>query len=743
MNKLALFLLFFAAYFPLNAQVLTGVITDESGTALKDAVIYTKNYRSHTHSNIEGKFEISSAVPGDSLHVQFIGFEKFSKLLNAKDFNNPLLIEMKEADFLLDQIFIDNSLRSVNHISRIDLAKNPVNSSQEVLRQVPGLFIAQHAGGGKAEQIFLRGFDIDHGTDIAINVDGMPVNMVSHAHGQGYADLHFLIPETIEKIDFGKGSYYADKGNFNTAGYVDFKTKSKIDKTQIGLDIGEFNTLRSLVLLPLVNTENNNAYIASEYMLSDGPFEASQNFNRLNLMGKYIVSFNENNTLELSASSFRSKWDASGQIPVRLVEDGTISRFGAVDPTEGGNTSRTNLTALFSRVLDNNSLHTTRLYFIDYDFELYSNFTFFLNDPVNGDQIRQKEKRKIFGFESRYLTETTWGNTDVELNAGIGMRYDDIDESELSRTKNRQETLERTIFGETDETNLYAFIENKYRIGHLTLNPSLRVDHLRFQYNDQLAASYSNEAQSRTIVLPKLNILYNLGFKTQFYLKSGRGFHSNDSRVITSGEADAILPAAYSFDLGTIWKPMDNIWLNAAVWMLFLEQEFVYVGDEGVVEPSGRTNRKGIDLGLRIQANPHLYFYSDFNYTIARSIDEPEGLDFIPLAPDMTATAGVSYNLGDKLNIGLNSRFLKDRPANEDNSIVAEGFFITDFNLQYALFNNVKIGLVVENLFDSEWNEAQFATLSKLASEVQPVEEIHFTPGVPRFAKLQLRYSFN
>jgi outer membrane cobalamin receptor len=236
-----------------------------------------------------------------------------------------------------------------------------------MLRIVPGLFIAQHAGGGKAEQIFLRGFDIDHGTDIAITVDGIPVNMVSHAHGQGYADLHFLIPETVEKIAFDKGPYFTGKGNLATAAYVDFTTKEFLDECIIKTEIGQFNTQRIATMLKLFNKASEKSrqqfYIASEYSTTDGYFESPQDFHRFNLMGKYNAWVGNQSQLTITASTFDSKWFASGQIPDRAVKNSIISRFGAIDDTEGGNTSRTNLSIQFNKQWKNNWKTTDQLYF--------------------------------------------------------------------------------------------------------------------------------------------------------------------------------------------------------------------------------------------------------------------------------------------------------------------------------------------------------------------------------------------
>lgn len=723
-------------------SVLKGIVLDQYKSPIPDAYIYTKDGKSHTHTNINGQFEIQDVIPGDTLTVSFLGYETVNVEITNIDFTNGLTIKLKEAYFELDQVSISNSLKTVNKVSSIDLKTNPVNSSQEILRKVPGLFIGQHAGGGKAEQIFLRGFDIDHGTDIAITVDGMPVNMVSHAHGQGYADLHFLIPETIENIDFGKGPYYADHGNLNTAGYVDFKTKDRLDHSSVGLEIGEYNTFRLNGLIDLLDQdEKHNAYLASEYILSDGPFESPQNFRRINVMGKYATENDNGDRFSIIASRFQSQWDASGQIPQRLVEDGTITRFGAVDDTEGGLTSRTNIALDHTRILNDKMFVRNRAYFSKYDFELYSNFTFFLEDSVNGDQIRQHEDRSIYGVNSTLFQNIYQEKYDLEISYSLGLRYDDVNDIELSKTVNRQTTLNRLAGGDVDEANIYGFVNTTFDFGVWSINGGLRIDYFDMNYIDRIPTAYTSLSESQVMLSPKLNILYNPNPSMQLFVKSGIGFHSNDTRVVVAQQGREVLPAAYGVDAGGVFKPIPRLWINGALWYLFLEQEFVYVGDAGIVEPSGRTARKGVDLGMRLQLTRHLFFNTDMNYTHARSIDEGEGANLIPLAPELTAVGGLTYRNPTGFNASLRYRYIKDRPANEDFSIVAEGYFITDFNASYT-WKNMTIGVNVENLLDAEWNEAQFATESRLRTEAQSVEELHFTPGVPRFFKANVQYRF-
>ena len=734
-NLLAMITLFgFSAY----GQIQKGKVLDRDANPIENAYLVNTRSGAHAHTNEFGLFSIDKTVIGDVIKITALGYKK----TNYTIVSSSEVIIMDDDIFRLNEIVIQPKLSAMNVISKIDLETTPVNSSQEILRKVPGLFIGQHAGGGKAEQIFLRGFDIDHGTDITISVDGMPVNMVSHAHGQGYADLHFIIPETVEKIDFGKGTYYANKGDFATAGYVAFQTKDKIEKSSIGLEVGQFNTMRTVGLFNLLaNQKTQNAYIATEFYITDGPFDSPQNFNRINLLGKYSAILSDNSKFSILASRFSSKWDASGQIPQRLVDNGTISRFGAVDDTEGGNTSRTNFNASLSKSIDENTFLKANAFYSNYQFELYSNFTFFLEDPINGDQIKQKENRDIYGMNTELNKKTKINDTDVLLQIGAGFRADATKDTELSHTLNRRTVLENIKLGDIDESNLFSYLNSEFTFGKLMINPAIRLDYFKFNYQDKLTTHYKTQSESKVKFSPKLNFIYSQNNNLQFFVKSGMGFHSNDTRVVVQNSGKQILPTAIGTDIGTIWKPFPKLIVNSALWYLFLEQEFVYVGDAGIIEPSGKSKRMGADLGLRYQLNDWLYFDADANYTYARSIDEPKGQNYIPLAPDFTTTGGLSFQKVNGFSGGMRYRYLKNRPANEDNSIVAKGYFVSDLNLNYQ-YKKINFGVSVENIFNTEWNETQFATESRLQNELESVEEIHFTPGTPFFMKGKITYTF-
>jgi Outer membrane receptor proteins, mostly Fe transport len=725
------------------AQNLKGQVVDETGSALEDVGIFNKTNGQHNHSDGTGHFVLDRTSVNDTIYFSLLGFATLTKVISSADLNAPVTIVLKESSISLDQVTLVAKVDALSRVVDVDVKTNPVKSSQEILRKVPGLIIGQHAGGGKAEQIFLRGFDVDHGTDVAISVDGMPVNMVSHAHGQGYADLHFVIPETIDNVNFGKGPYYMDQGDFNTAGYVDLQLRKRLDKSVLSAEVGQFGTRRFMGMFNVMDQGNSNAYLASELYLTDGPFDSPQDFNRLNMVGRYRYALPGNQELLLTASYFSSKWDASGQIPQRAVDQGLIGRFGAIDDTEGGQTGRTNF------VLDHNknlgtgkSLHTMA-FVSHYDFELYSNFTFFLEDPVNGDQIRQKENRVLMGAKTVFQDNSAQlGELRFKYNAGIGFRYDNVDDMELSHTRNRQELLERLAYGDVDEVNTYGFAGAVFKSGKFTLEPAVRLDYFKFDYLNKLSTVYDNQSDEKVAFSPKFNTIYSPTENTQIFLKTGIGFHSNDARVVVANNEKDILPAAYGVDLGTIIRPVDKLVLNATLWSLFLDQEFVYVGDAGIVEPSGKTKRLGIEVGARYQPSDWIYLYTDANFTQGRSTEEAKGEDYIPLAPDFTMVGGVTLgNNNEGFSGGISYRYVDDRPANEDNSIVAEGYFVTDATLNYSL-KNWTFGLIVENLFDTEWNETQFATESRLFNEPTAVEEIHFTPGTPFYLRGKVTVTF-
>src|SRR5688572_7847643 len=462
------YFLFFCSVILINEQLFAQsthkgiyIVNASSKIPIQDATLQSEDLVFSTSSDENG-FVSFKSLPASvtRLNITGIGFEpKAVDVSGLSLYENHSIIYLDPKVSSLAEVEVRASARNgvFKTISDFDIHLRPINNSQEVLRMVPGLFIGQHAGGGKAEQIFLRGFDIDHGTDINISVDGMPVNMPSHAHGQGYSDFHFVMPELIQKVNFNKGPYFADKGNFTTAGFVEFKTKDYLENNFIKVEGGQFNTFRGVTAINLLkqtgDRRSQSLYFAGETSFTKGFFDSPQDFTRFNGTLKYHGSISHNSTLTTSLTGFTSKWNASGQIPDRAVESGLVGFYGAIDNTEGGYTSRYNANIELLSNLDNGAIIRNQLFYSRYKFELYSNFTFFKEDPVNGDQIRQKEDRNIFGYNGSYQKEFFIGSVKTETKAGFQFRYDDVNDVELTRTKNRTINRPDIMFGDVNEMN--------------------------------------------------------------------------------------------------------------------------------------------------------------------------------------------------------------------------------------------------------------------------------------------------
>ncbi len=731
----------------LFAQVtVSGIVTDSmSFSAVRGANVTVGD--DHTVTDDNGRFALKrSSSSADTLSISAIGYRTLRVPVVVFKSGTTLSLSPQQTQ-LADVVINAGSNNPYRAISEADIRLRGISNSQEVLRIVPGLFIGQHQGGGKAEQIFLRGFDNDHGTDINLSVDGMPINMVSHAHGQGYADSHFIIPETIDNTVYEKGMYNATKGDLAVTGFVDFRTADAV-KSQVKGEAGQYGTVRALAMLNLLDDKarrkGQSWYVASEYRYSDGYFDHTQLFKRFNFFTKYTARLNSNNNLSVSAGTAYSKWDASGQIPQNAVDNGTVGFYGQLDPNEGGRTARTNINAQLSTRLHNHDLIKNQLYYSYYDFDLFSNFTFLLIDSVNGDEITQREKRNMAGYNGSYIHEGYLGSSKWISEFGLNTRFDATRGSELSHTVKRYTLINPIKLGDINEWSAGAYLNETLDLSsRLSVTAGLRFDQFYYSYDNKLAADSTLHGAglytaNNNVLSPKLKINYRVGSKAQFYFFAGKGFHSNDARVVVAQTSGNTLPSAYGADLGTVLKPVNNLIINAAVWYSKLHKEYVYAGDGGSVEFSGRTRRIGADLSARYQPVKSLYLDADLNYARGRSLDDLKGENYIPLAPVWSSTGGVTLMLTGGLNGSLRYRWLGNRAANEDYSLTANGYFINDLVINYTS-KKYEVGLTVNNLFNVKWRETQFETLTRLRNE-QPVNGIAFTAGTRFMALLHVTY---
>jgi outer membrane cobalamin receptor len=745
--------LVFAAQLAKAQHLFRGrVIDSATRQPIEYALVTIKQLSAST--NKSGDFQLS--LPSDTamLTVSYMGYQK--KLVAVKGSGNRMIIVLSHGTIDLKEVVISPSLNSnsFHTISALDLSLRPVNSSQDLMRLVPGLFIAQHMGGGKAEQIFIRGFDADHGTDLNVSVDGMPVNMVSHIHGQGYADLHFLIPETVSTYDFGKGPYYTGYGDLATAGYLSYTTKDALDKSMISIEGGRFNTFRVAGVVDLLSSKakqnGENAYIAGEYNYTDGPFELAEHYKRFNLFGKYSKQLGANNKLSISASTFSTSWIPSGEIPERAIAAGTtaidddgnavklpaaantINRFGTIDSAQNGKSTRINAIAKLSSDLKNNWSMENELYYTHYTFQLHVNTTFFADDPENGDEKFQNETRDMFGYNGKLTKRSYFGNSSLTSTIGIGDRMDRTYGTLYSDVTEQYQFLDAISQGDVKENNLNAYVDETLQTGKWLFNAGARIDYLHFNYNDT--------TQNKAVISPKVNIQYTANDQVQLYFKAGKGFHSNDARAVIGNKGLQTLPAAYGADLGLNWKPIPHLYLNAALWYLYLQQEFVYT-DDGTIEPGGKTRREGIDFSARYQLAKWLFADLNVNLAKPRLVDAEKGENYLALAPTFTSTGGLDFKFGNGINGGISYRYMHKRPGNENYTLTADGYYVTDLKVNYTK-KRYEVGLSIENLFNTKWNEFEAEEVTQLRNETAPVDQMSFTPGTPFFAKLRVAVFF-
>ncbi|MEO6546791.1 MAG: TonB-dependent receptor [Ferruginibacter sp.] len=743
--------LFIGYYLPAQQKNIIGFVCDSLSKQPVDGATVIVNPGSRTEITDEtGRFVIRDATSFMThVIISAIGFQSRNLyLVNGLALQTIKLVRQQTK--LADVVVTASSKNPYKALAETDIEMRGVANSQEVLRMVPGLFIGQHQGGGKAEQIFLRGFDADHGTDISIHADGIPVNMVSHAHGQGYADSHFIIPETIERATFNKGPYDAEKGDMATSGYLDFNTANSIPNNTIKLEAGQFHTYRALGMVNLLGekakVKHQSWYIASEYSFSNSYFDDPQHFKRFNFFTKFNYKLSGNQALTISASKFHSSWFACGQIPERAIDSGLVSYYGALDRNEGGVTGRTNVNILLSSSLSNGDLIKNQLYYSRYKFDLHSNFTFFLIDSVNGDEIRQREARNLLGYNGSYEHKSNIGSTRITSRVGINIRLDATEHTELSHTRNRYTLLNEVKLGNIIELGTGIYINETIRFNNRWyVDAGLRFDQFNYSYDNLFAGDATLKKTgvykaANHIFSPKLSVNYQADRQTEFYCSVGKGFHTNDARVVVA-EPSQTLPAAYGADLGIVYKPFRNLLVHAACWYIYLRQEYVYAGDGATVDFSGRTQRFGIDLSTRYQPVRFIFVDVDLNVAHGRSLGEEKGNNYIPLAPAWSSSAGINFINKVGWNAGIRYRYLSKRPANENYSLTCEGYFVNDLVIKHKR-PRYEYGLIINNLFNVQWRETQFETVTRLKNEQSPVDGISFTPGTKFAAKISASYFF-
>ena len=607
----------------------------------------------------------------------------------------------------------------------------PIGSVQDILRVTPGLVLVQHSGGGKANQYFLRGFDADHGTDLALSIDGVPINMVSHAHGQGFSDTNFIIPEVVERVEITKGPYFANQGDFATAGSVNMVSRDNFEHSSLGLGVtgspGHGAPGYRGLLIASPKFENMKATFAAEVGRQNGPFDNPENWDKYKLFNKLAFQLTPSSTLSVTQMSYGAAWHGSGQIPARAVERGEISRFGSIDPDEGGYTGRHQIAAQYKLRPSDNSELKAMVYLAAYRFNLFSNFSLFTRDPNKGDEIQQKDRRTLYGGRVSYRVVHELESVRFDTTIGADGRNDDIHE-ELWNSVHRQET-EQVRNNDVHQTFIGAYVNEEITpFKWARVNGGLRADMLSFAVDNRAAPAGDTNAPTSGIdsahqFSPKTSLILSPfreeAAEVDLYVNYGHGFHSNDVRGAFSKPAVTPLTRAIGEEVGARARPFGRWDLAASFWQLDLANETVWSGDEGTTAVGEATRRQGIELETRFEVTKWLAADLDVTFTDSRFKSNAGNGNGLALAPKQTYSGGLStrHELGPGVvRGGLRFYGITDRPANDEGDIIAKGFTIFDLHAGYRL-RRFDLAFDVENLFNQESRAAQFDTVGRLRNE--------------------------
>ncbi len=644
------------------------------------------------------------------------------------------------------------------HLGAAELARRPHNQPSDLLRQVPGLVVSQHAGGGKSDQYFIRGFDADHGTDVAVFLDGVPVNLTSHGHGQGYADTHWLIPETIGSVDMHKGPYAARYGDFYTAGALELRTIDAIAGARLyltgttpvaGPTAGERRDYR-LVGMASPRMGVGKALVAAELGEADGPFVNPQNFRRSAALGKWTAPLGAGD-LTLTTTFYTARWNQSGQLPAAEVDAGRLDRFDAIDPTEGGASSRGSLAASYTVDGDDDARWVFGAYAVGYRLRLYSNFTLFARDTVNGDQIEQTDARVLAGLHGAYTRPFRVGRAPGLVTVGVQTRFDDV-ETSLDRAAARVRLpgcdggANPCNHTQNRIGNAAGYVEARLRpTATLELLGGVRLDEFTWDVDDldpetALTPATTGGTAQAALVSPKLSAIVHATSVVDIFVNAGLGFHSNDARAAVASNGAGALARAWGGELGARVSPMPGLHASVDLWGLYLTSEQVWSGDAGGTEPSDPTRRYGLDVEAAFDVTAHLTL--DANVAVGRAtvVANAGNGGALALAPRLMGGGGVSYH-DDRNAASLRVRGIGERPANDDGSLKAEGFLLVDVVASRRL-GPTEVSLTIENVTNAAWREAQFAEESRVSPTAPLREDVHFTPGKPLTATLGVRVDF-
>ena len=628
-------------------------------------------------------------------------------------------------------------------VGKVDLEDRPIQRIAELLEVIPGFIATQHSGGGKANQYFLRGFNLDHGTDFAAFHDGVPVNMRTHGHGQGFLDLAFIIPELVDTVSFAKGPYRAENGDFATAGSARFRTIDTLDAPFAKLEVGT-NEYYRLVAAGSTKLGSGNLLIGGEARYDNGPFQLEQALKLFSGFVKWTGPL-AGGTMRASATAYRVDFRSPEQVPLRAIESGLIDRLGFLDDDLGGKTKRYG--GVLNWTDDAQAPLNILAYGHYYDFRLTSNFTYFLDNPVDGDEFEQRDRRTVIGGRIDKRFDADFG-IPVEMLVGAEGRYDFIDRVGLYRTAARR-VLTTVREDKVNEGSAAVFAEVSIKpTPELRVILGGRVDRYRFDVDADLAVNSGKD--SNAIVSPKASVAYTPFKEIEFYANYGRGFHSNDARGTsinidpnTGGAADRVdaLVAGTGYEGGVRARPLPGLTLTGTYWWLDLDSELLFIGDGGTTEAQGSSKRRGFELGAFYQPAPWLTVDAEYTRSRGRLTDLPSGENRIPGAIERVIAGGFVAKY-DKASFAMRVRHFGNYSLIEDNSQRADPLTVVNARVEYQL-GRVELAADLLNVLNSKDNEIEYFYASRLPGEpAGGIEDRHIRPIEPRQLRVSASFQF-
>lgn len=633
-------------------------------------------------------------------------------------------------------------------VGAAELAARPFLRRGELLEVIPGLIITQHSGDGKANQYFLRGFNLDHGTDFAISADGMPVNMRSHAHGQGYADLNFIIPEFVQSVDYTKGPFAAAVGDFSAAGAARFGLFKTLPQNFVTVEGGEHNYGRLVAGDTLLGAKGSATMFGFEATHDDGPWALKENLRRFSGIVRQTWSGPNDQEFSVTALGYRAQWNSTDQVPLRAVASGLIDLYGNIDPTDGGETERASLSFDWS-ARGASSVTRLNVYAIYYRLNLFSNFSYFLDDPINGDQFNQRDRRGVFGASLERSGSIGWFGRKTEGAVGIQVRDDLIGELALRHTV-RRAPLDTIRDDDVHEASAGVFAKATTHWSEWARTEAgLRGDAYYFKVDSD--NPLNSGKRTAAIASPKFGLVLGPWDKTEVYLNAGLGFHSNDARgtTIRVDPTDGVTPVdrvnplvrSRGFEAGVRTSFVPGLVSTVSLWTLDLDSELVFVGDAGGTEASGATRRYGVEFANFYKATPWLTFDTDVSFTHAR-YREGAPADRVANSIGTVVTAGVVVGRSEGFFGSVRLRYFGEQPIIEDNS--AKEPSSTTINARLGWKNRQwEFAVNLLNALDEKNDDIAYFYTSRLKGEpAAGIDDVHFHPAEPRTVRVSVSRRF-